>query len=387
MDQVMTPTALMADIILPACTHFERESFTIPTNTSINHFFHREKAVDYMYDTLPESEIATRIVTKMNELMGMSSVPYVFAPYDTFKEEEYNSVVVTDYYKANVSSNASLPTSDELRKQGMYTLEVPKSTPLVPMAGDLIPAGTFDTSTGFMNFYSPMKAMRPARVVTDVNISADIDPMNPLPAVYYPGGWRNATMCYQPNIHGREAFFDNRNPLTGTFTGFKSPLSNRTYKLTYMTNKSRNRAHTVFDSVAGIKDLFPQTAKMNPVTAAERGISEGDLVYVYNDRGCMKIPAHLTHEILPGIVSIEHGAWYRAHPTERVKVWMQDGTDTTNPEAFHERSVPVDIGGTDNTLTNDFFGEDTLMAAGAVPAQSGPCEISLTKPENGGTEI
>ncbi|MGE4268427.1 MAG: molybdopterin-dependent oxidoreductase [Deferribacterales bacterium] len=379
MDQVMTPTALLADIILPASTHFEKESFVVPTNTSMIDFYHREKAIDFMYDTLPEHEIAQRIVDKLNELMGTAIPAYVFAPYDTRSEDDYNSLQITDYYRANVNSSATLPSADELRELGQFTLQVPKSNPLIPMAGDLISAGDFDTSTGFINFYSPLRAMRPARVVTDKNISGDTSGI--FPPVYYPGGWRNATLCYQPMLHGRETYFDNGNPMTGNFTGFKSPLSSRTYKMTYMTNKSRNRGHTVFDSVAAIKDMFPQMAKMNPATAAERGISEGDMVYVYNDRGCMKIPAHLTHEILPGIVSIEHGAWYRAHPTERVQVWMQDGSDQSQPDAFNVRTVPVDIGGTDNVLTNDFFGEDTMTAAGAVPAQSGPCEVSLTKPE------
>ncbi|WP_265823382.1 molybdopterin-dependent oxidoreductase [Geovibrio ferrireducens] len=386
MDQVMTPTALLADIILPAATHFESDTFAIPAYTSITHFFHREKVIDVMYDTLPEHELQQRLGAKLTE-KGLTGAPYVFAPFDTFTEDAYNNVKITDYYKQKVSSDTALPSADEMREIGTFTLEVPKDTPLVPMMGDLIPSGTLDTSTGFLNFYSLFRAMRPAEKVTDPYLSGDIDPANPVPAVYYPGGWRNATLCYQPNLHGRETYFDNRNPLTGKFTGFVSPLSGRAYKMTYMTNKSRNRGHTVFDSVAAIKDMFPQMAKLNPITAAERGITEGAMVYVYNDRGCMKIPAHLTHEILPGIVSIEHGAWYRAHPTERVKVWMQDGSDPANLEAFHERSVPVDVGGADNILTNDFFGEDTMMCTGAVPAQSGPCEVSLVKPENGGTEI
>jgi anaerobic dimethyl sulfoxide reductase subunit A len=330
-------------------------------------------------------EIQTMLTEKLNARLGAAYTivpPFSFAPFDVFSKDEYENVRITDYYKNNVQ-DIDLPTAEELknREDGLFLLETSKDRVMLPMR-DLIRPGELETSTGFLNFYSPLRAMRPP---------------TPVPAgatasfLYYPGGWRNATLAYQPLMQGREFYFDNAdsnlgtlgNPLTGRFVGFRSPISNRSYGLQYMTNKSRNRGHTVFDSVAAIKDHFPQVIKMNPADAGARGINEGDLVYVYNDRGCMKIPASLSHSILPGVVSVEHGAWYRPHPTERVKVWMQ--IDQT--ENFVEVSVPVDVGGADNILTNDFFGEDSMMCCGSISAQSGPCEVSLIKPENGGTEI
>jgi anaerobic dimethyl sulfoxide reductase subunit A len=384
-DQFMTPTARMADIILPATSHFELESYAIPTNTTGSTFIHREKIVDKLYDTKPEMEIQTILTEKLAARLGgaYSSVPpFSFAPFDFFSKEDYENVKITDYYKTYVQ-NIDLPTAEELknREDGLFLLETSKDKPLLPMK-DLIVPGNLDTSTGFLNFYSPLRAMRPP---TRVSAGATAS------FLYKPGGWRNSTLSYQPLMQGREFYFDDANPtngtlgnpLTGRFVGFKSPISGRTYKLQYMTNKSRNRGHTVFDSTAAIKDQFPQVVKMNPADAGARGIREGDAVYVYNDRGCMKLPANLSHSILPGIVSIEHGAWYRPHPTEKVKVWMQ--TDET--EVFKEVSVPVDVGGADNILTNDYFGEDPVMCCGAVPAQAGPCEVSLTKPEDGGILI
>ena len=41
-----------------------------------------------------------------------------------------------------------------------------------------------------------------------------------------------------------------------------------------------------------------------------RGIENGDLVDVFNDRGRMRIPALVTPRIAPGIVSVPQGAWY-----------------------------------------------------------------------------
>jgi anaerobic dimethyl sulfoxide reductase subunit A len=102
------------------------------------------------------------------------------------------------------------------------------------------------------------------------------------------------------------------------------------------------------------------------------------MVYVYNDRGCMKIPAELTHKILPGYVSIEHGAWYRAHPTETVTVWQKNRL--TTPPVYTTKTVSVDVGGADNLLTDDDFTLDTPFCCQTLAAQAGPCEVSLVKP-------
>jgi anaerobic dimethyl sulfoxide reductase subunit A len=143
-----------------------------------------------------------------------------------------------------------------------------------------------------------------------------------------------------------------------------------------MTNKARNRGHTVFDNVAMIKDLYKQCVKMNPVDAAARGIKEGDMVYVYNDRGCTKIPANVTNVILPGVISVEHGAWYRKDPEETVASW-QDYKETG---VYEKIQMPVDIGGAENMLTDDHFTHEPLFLDTALAAQGGPCEVSKTKP-------
>ncbi len=44
--------------------------------------------------------------------------------------------------------------------------------------------------------------------------------------------------------------------------------------------------------------------------AAARGIDDGDLVRVYNDRGTMVIPCRLTQKIMPGVVDIPTGGWW-----------------------------------------------------------------------------
>ena len=51
---------------------------------------------------------------------------------------------------------------------------------------------------------------------------------------------------------------------------------------------------------------------MSTVDAEARGIGNGDMVRVFNDRGEIIIPARVTERIMPGVVDLPQGAWY--HP-------------------------------------------------------------------------
>ena len=165
----------------------------------------------------------------------------------------------------------------------------------------------------------------------------------------------------------------------GNLVGWTSPQSGRTYKLQVLTDKGKHRAHTAFDNVAIIKDKFPQTCKINPIDAAERGISDGEMVYVYCDRGCIKVPAEVTNAALPGVIRIQHGAWYRAHPTEKVKVWLR--LDKSSDQ-YTQLEMPVDVGGSENMLTLDKqTGANDPFIGGSIYVQGNLCEVSKVKPE------
>ena len=47
---------------------------------------------------------------------------------------------------------------------------------------------------------------------------------------------------------------------------------------------------------------------MNPADAAKRGIENGDLLKVYNERGVVLGAAYVVERIMPGVVSMDHGA-------------------------------------------------------------------------------
>jgi anaerobic dimethyl sulfoxide reductase subunit A len=49
---------------------------------------------------------------------------------------------------------------------------------------------------------------------------------------------------------------------------------------------------------------------MNASDARNRGISDSDVVRVFNDRGETIVPAHVTERIMPGVAILPPGAWY-----------------------------------------------------------------------------
>ena len=57
--------------------------------------------------------------------------------------------------------------------------------------------------------------------------------------------------------------------------------------------------------------LDPQALWMNPEDASCRSLNEGDLVEVFNDRGRIRMPVHVTDRIMKGVTAISQGAWYR----------------------------------------------------------------------------
>lgn len=85
------------------------------------------------------------------------------------------------------------------------------------------------------------------------------------------------------------------------------------FPLHMLTPQPATRLHSQYDHGstsrhAKIAGREPMT--MNPQDAAERGIAEGDVVRVFNDRGQMLCGITLSDGIRPGVVSIATGAWY-----------------------------------------------------------------------------
>jgi anaerobic dimethyl sulfoxide reductase subunit A len=95
---------------------------------------------------------------------------------------------------------------------------------------------------------------------------------------------------------------------------WRSPLSKK-YPLQFISTHFRKRALSQFDNVPLLKELGGQELQINGRDALARGISNGDMVRVFNDRGELLTRAKVTDRIMPGVVHLPQGAWY--NPDEK----------------------------------------------------------------------
>jgi anaerobic dimethyl sulfoxide reductase subunit A len=123
---------------------------------------------------------------------------------------------------------------------------------------------------------------------------------------------------------------------------FKEPGIKK-YPLQAIGHHSMARVHSTHANNDWLQEAFPQQLYINPVDAIPRGISDGDLVHVWNERGELVIHAHLTNHILPGVVDIPQGAWWNP---------SVDGVDQggcINVLTSH-RWTPLAFGSTQHTI-------------------------------------
>lgn len=82
------------------------------------------------------------------------------------------------------------------------------------------------------------------------------------------------------------------------------------YPLQLIGWHTKRRCHSIHDNNQAMHAIDPQALWMHPKDAQARGITEGQQVLIWNDRGRVQIGAHLTDRIMPGVVALSQGAWY-----------------------------------------------------------------------------
>ncbi|MFC1822411.1 molybdopterin-dependent oxidoreductase [Thermodesulfobacteriota bacterium] len=132
---------------------------------------------------------------------------------------------------------------------------------------------------------------------------------------------------------------------TEPWEGRNDPLAKK-YPLQLLTTHFKRRANTQYDNIPWLRELEPQAVLINTEDAHVRGIKNGDMVHVFNDRGEMIIPANVTQRIMPGVVDVPQGAWY-------------------NPD-----ENGIDRGGCANVLTRN-----TYTPGGSFPYNTGLVEV------------
>ncbi|MFC9324261.1 molybdopterin-dependent oxidoreductase [Kitasatospora sp. NPDC057015] len=95
-----------------------------------------------------------------------------------------------------------------------------------------------------------------------------------------------------------------------------SPAADR-HPLLLIANQPATRLHSQLDTGAvslAAKVAGREAVQLHPTDAAERGISTGELVRIFNDRGACLAGAVVTDRVRPGVVRLPTGAWFDPVP-------------------------------------------------------------------------
>ena len=71
------------------------------------------------------------------------------------------------------------------------------------------------------------------------------------------------------------------------------------------------RNHSLYDDNPYLREAFEQPVFINAQDASELGIAMGDTVLLSNQYGKVLRRASVVNSIMPGVISLPHGAWPR----------------------------------------------------------------------------
>ncbi len=253
-DLFMTASARFADILLPGISMFEGENITTPWHEG-DFLGYNNQVIDplwegrFEYDWL--AEVADRLGLREAFTEGRTHAQWLEYLYEELRKTEQE-----------------LPPFAEFKAAGLYRYKNnPRRIAFEAQRQD--PAKhPFPTPSGKVELYSPKVAASRFR--------------DPFPAI--PG--------YVAPPEGPE-----------------DPLRAK-YPLQLVGWHTKRRCHSIHDNNQAMHRLDPQCLWIHPLDAEARGLREGEEVLVWNDRGRVRIPAHLTDRIMPGVVGLSQGAWY-----------------------------------------------------------------------------
>ncbi len=263
-DNHMTSSAKYADLLLPDCTASEQMDFCMDGYTSnLGYAIFASQAIKPRFECRTVYDMCTEIARRMN-------VEQQFTEGRT--QEEWLRHLY-DQTKAN--NIPDLPSFEAFREQGIFKMMDPRGHFVAHKAFREDPdANPLKTPSGKIEIYSS----RLAELARTWQLPQG-DVIDPLP-VYSPG------------------FESHLDPLT------------KKYPLQMCGFHYKSRVHSTYGNVDVLKAACRQEMWINPIDAHERGINNGDLVSIFNDRGEIRINAKVTPRIIPGVVALGEGAWY-----------------------------------------------------------------------------
>jgi anaerobic dimethyl sulfoxide reductase subunit A len=283
-DNFLTPTGMFADIILPACTQFETWGVEDGWKYG-DEVILQPKIVEPPGETKSDyricADIAGRLGIREAFTEGRDEKDWVEWCLDRFRRTRF----------------PDLPTLDEFIEKNLGAYSNPVTHPKIAFADFRADPQKYPlaTASGKIEIFS--KKLH------------DMGNPNEIPAVpKYIQEWESP---FAPCHCEEGALPDEAIPAQQEIASGKERPRNDVYPLQAIGHHTLARVHSTHANNDWLQEAFPQRIFINPIDAAARDIHDGDLVRVWNDRGELVIPARVTPRILPGVVDIPQGAWWK----------------------------------------------------------------------------
>lgn len=281
----MDPETRMADIILPACTNFERNDIAEFSNTGgySNHastgcnyrvIVYQKKCIEPLYESKSDLEIFTLLAERLG-----------------FKDEYTDGGKTEEDWIRKQYEVSDLPkyiSYEDFKKKGYFVVPLPKDYKPTPALRWFYEGRRRDTPD--------TRAPDPDKKEGLGTYSGKIEFVSQSLKKYFPRDKERPPLArYIPSWEGHE-----------------SPLAKK-YPLQLISPHPRYSYHTHYDAHCEWLADIPGhrirknghnwiVIRVNPVDAEKRKIQNHDIIKVYNDRGAVLGIAHVTELVRPGVV-------------------------------------------------------------------------------------
>ena len=295
-EQFMTDTAEYADIVLPATTQLEQDDIMF----SWGHLYvtYNEQAIEPLGEAVPNTEMFRRLAARMG--------------FDDPLFRRTDEEMIAEAFDWSHPAMEGI-TVESLKQQGWQRLNLPPADVYAPHA-----EGNFRTPSGKTEFVASAAAAGNFVVPLFRQGSNDHQPgqtVDPLPHYIPPQESRHTN----PELAAR-------------------------YPLNLLTPKSHAYLNSSFANHEHHRKVQQQpSVVIHPDDAAARGLTDGEPVRVFNDRGEFTVLAKVDAAVQPGVVVSSFGGW-RKHARTATTLAAVNSTrfaDLGNAPTFSDTLVEV----------------------------------------------
>ncbi len=315
MDSTITPSGIWADILLPIATHFERHDTALPWYKG-HYYIHRPKVIEPMGESKTDFQVFTELAYRIGgDVFGKAYNPKANRDY-FHVNDNVDEAYLREWWEGKVMPHHINMSWDEFKMRGVYKVKLDR--PHVAFQDQIEKGIPFKTPTGKIEILCSELA----------NIE----------------DWTKTKYGYHiPSIPKWIEPFESLN----------HPTKTKKHPFHLISPHPRWRTHSIFNNCSWLRETYEQEVTINASDAKRMGITAGDTVELWNDRGKVVVPVYITERCMPGVLVLYEGVW-----------------------------MDLDENGVDRAGNPDFLTLDEPSPAGAFAYNTVLCNIQKTDLEH-----